>query len=234
MYKLVMDSNTTLVAQQEEWNKVVKDLEGENLKLASYDNTLVPLLGDLTDKNVLDYGAGPGVLALGLKKLGAKIKVWDINPEMRKKASGKIGTENTYQNLEDIPRDHFDFIICNLVLCIVPESELRAIIGNLKELLNENGLSYIGFCNPKIFDIKESNLDFRFPTGNKYDDNHDYKKVKKEGGYEIIETHRPIEWYEKVFAESGLELVDTHFTPEYELEGEKIQDFVIFELRRKP
>jgi hypothetical protein len=65
-------------------------------------------------------------------------------------------------------------------LCIVPEDEVKSILKNIKNFLNETGLVYIGFCNPKIFQVAESNLDFRFPTGNKYEDNHDYKKVKKE------------------------------------------------------
>ncbi len=226
------NDNVTLVARQEEWDKVATDLEAENLKLASYDNTLVPMLGDLTGKKILDYGGGPGVLALGLQRLGGDVKEWDISPEMLEKAAQKIGTENIYKTLEDIPKNSFDIIICNLVLCIVPEEEVRTILNTIKGLLNDSGFVYIGFCNPRIFDVKESQLDLRFQTGEPYEKNHEYKKVKKEGGYEIIETHRPIEWYEKTYEESGLELVDTVFTPEYELNGEKIKDFIIFKLKR--
>lgn len=221
-----------LVADQKEWSMVAKELEAENLKLASYDNTLVPNLGDVKGKNILDYGAGPGILALALKKLGANVKIYDINPEMRDKSAQKIGKENVYEKVQDIPKNFFDAIICNLVLCIVPEDVVREIVKNIKDELKDEGFVYIGFCNPRIFNIRESNLDFRFPTGNKYEENHDYKKIKKEGGYEIIETHRPIEWYEKVYAEASLKLVDTLFTPEYELKGNKIKDFIIFKLRK--
>lgn len=222
--------NKKLVADQKEWSVVAKELDAENLKLASYDNTLMSAIGDIKDKKVLDYGAGPGVLALGLQKMGAEVKVWDINNEMREKAGAKIGSENIYNDISQVPENFFDIIICNLVLCIVPEVEVKNIVKNIKNLLNETGLVYIGFCNPKIFQVTESNLDFRFPTGNKYEDNHDYKKIKKEGGYEIIETHRPIEWYEKIYTDIGLKLQDTFFTPEYELNGNKIKDFVIFKL----
>ncbi len=224
--------NKTIVKEEMEWHKVAKDLEAENLKLMSYDNTLLSLFGDVKDKNVLDYGAGPGVLALAVQKLGGNIKVYDINPEMREKASLKIGNENIYHTTEEIPANFFDIIICNLVLCIVPEDEVRNIIQSIKAELNDTGSVFVGFCNPRIFNVAESNLDFRFPTGDKYEENHQYKKVKKEGGYEIIETHRPIEWYEKVYAEAGLKLVSTSLTPEYELKGNKINDFVIFELSK--
>src|SRR3989344_789032 len=226
------DTSKKLVADQKEWSVVAKELEGENLKLASYDDTLMSAIGDIRGKKVLDYGAGPGVLALGLQKMGADVKVCDINNEMREKAGAKIGAENIYSDVNQVPENFFDIIICNLVLCIVPEVEVKNIVGNIKNFLNETGSAYIGFCNPKIFQVAESNLDFRFPTGNKYEDNHDYKKVKKEGGYEIIETHRPIEWYEKEYAEAGLKLTDTFFTPEYELKDNKIKDFVIFKLQR--
>lgn len=227
-----MDEDKKLVAEQKEWHMVSKELESENLKLASYDHTLVPLLGDVSGKEILDYGGGPGVLALALKKLGANIKEFDINPDFVIKAAEKIGQENVYSSVEQIPKNHFDFIICNLVLCIVPEEEVKNIVANIKDLLNDSGFAYIGFCNPKIFDVPESNLDFRFQTGDAYDKNHKYKKVKKEGGYEIIEDHRPIEWYENIFKEAGLNVVDEIFTPEYELKGKNIKDFIIFKLGR--
>lgn len=229
---MAQNNSKKLVADQKEWSVVAKELEAENLKLASYDNTLMSAIGDIRGKKVLDYGAGPGILALGLKKMGADVKVWDINNEMREKAGTKIGSANIYNDVSQVPQNFFDIIICNLVLCIVPEAEVRSIVGNIKKFLNKTGSAYIGFCNPKIFQVAESNLDFRFPTGNGYDDNHDYKKIKKEGGYEIIETHRRIEWYEKVYAGSGLKLDDTFFTPEYELKGNKIKDFVIFKLQK--
>ena len=78
------------VAHQEEWNKVLRELNAEDLKPMSYDTTLVPLLENVCGKKILDYGAGPGVLALGLTRLGASVKVWDINSEMREEAAQKI------------------------------------------------------------------------------------------------------------------------------------------------
>ncbi len=223
-----MTQSTKLVAKQNEWGAVAQELEAENLKLASYDNTVVGLLG----QKVLDYGAGPGVLALGLQKMGAKVKVYDVSTELLNKAAERIGEENIYRSLADIPYGYFDVVICNLVLCIVPEDEALVILKNIYGSLAPVGRAYIGFCNPKIYDVEESNLDFRFPTGAKYEDNHDYKKIKKEGGYEIIESHRPVEWYEKAFQKAGLKLLATHFTPEYDLHGQKIKDFIVFELSK--
>jgi 2-polyprenyl-3-methyl-5-hydroxy-6-metoxy-1,4-benzoquinol methylase len=229
---MTQDHSVKLVADQKEWSAVAQELETENLKLASYDNTLMSVIGDVTKKKILDYGAGPGVLAVGLQRMGADVKVWDINSEIREKAGAKIGAENIYNDIRQVPKNCFDIIICNLVLCIVPEIEVRNIVENIKDSLTAGGSAYIGFCNPKIFQVAESNLDFRFPTGNTYEDNHDYKKIKKEGGYEIIETHRPLDWYEKIYAKASLKLTGTFFTPEYELNGNKISDFVISRLEK--
>lgn len=223
---------TKTISNQKNWDVVVDELASENLKLALYDHTLIPLLGDLSGKKILDYGSGPGVLALALQKLDADVSVYDINQEMLQRSGEKIGLDKVYGHIEDIPNDSFDFIICNLVLCIVPDDEVKTILKNIKTLMHPEGFAYIGFCNPKIFDVHESNLDFRFPTGNTYENNHNYKKVKKEGNYEIIETHRPIEWYEKIFTEGGLTLIEKIVTPSYTIQNTTIDgDFIIFKLK---
>jgi SAM-dependent methyltransferase len=181
---------------------------------------------------VLDYGGGPGVLLTALKKLGAEVKEYDISEDFRKQAAEKIGAENIYGSVEDIPFDYFDFVICNLVLCIVDEDEVKNSVANIKKALNNNGVAYIGFCNPKLLDVPETNLDLRPEPEYEYKENHSYMKTKKEGGYQIIENHRPIEWYENIYKEAGLSLEDTIYTPEYELNGRQIKDFIIFKLTK--
>jgi len=69
-WKLLWDSNRILVSGQRQWGKVLKELESEKIKLAYYDNTLIPLLGNLKNKKVLDYGGGPAVLSTAVKAKG--------------------------------------------------------------------------------------------------------------------------------------------------------------------
>ena len=231
-WKIMWNPRKLLVSGQRQWGKVIKDLEDEKIKLAFYDNTIIPLLGKLENKRVLDYGGGPAILAKNLKEDGAEVKLFDISKEMRIRAGERIGQENVYKKVKDIPNDYFDFIICNLVLCIVPEEEVKKIVNNIKKSLNKEGFAYIGFCNPKLLEVSESNLDLRPRPKHKYEQVHSYKKTKKEGGYQIIENHRPIEWYKKVYKQAGLTLVDIIHTPEYELKGRKIIDFIIFKLKK--
>src|SRR3989344_5976338 len=103
-----------LISEETEWSRVSKELKTEQLKLASYDNTLIPLLGKIKSKRILDYGGGPGVLVLALKKLGADAKEYDISEDMRKQAAQKIGRENVYETFELVPKGTFGFVICNL------------------------------------------------------------------------------------------------------------------------
>lgn len=218
------------VTEQDQWARVLSHLDGEAIKLASYDNTMVPLFGDLDGLRVLDYGSGPGVLASALQKAGANVVCFDISAEMLEAAAAKIGVENVYYLVQEIPERAFDIVVCNLVLCIVEEDVVREILANLKRLVRSGGRIFIGFCNPLIFQVEESQLDLREPTGAEYECVHDFWKVKKEGGYRIVEKHRPLEWYQAAFRAEGLILRETHFTPEYTLGGFDIQDFVIFEL----
>lgn len=220
------------IRNQSEWTKVIAELEGESDKLQLYDHTIIEYLGDVATKKILDYGAGPAVMASVLQKLKADVSIYEINKEMLKISKTIINKKSVYGMVDKIPNDYFDIILCNLVVCIIDESDVIELLNIVKEKVTKIGHIYIGFCNPKIFKVKESNLDFRFPNGCEYSCNHDYKKVKKEGDYEIIEKHRPIEWYEKQFKNCGLKLANTLFTPKYTLNNEDLEDFIIFELKR--
>lgn len=219
-----------ITVSQHDWNQVIAELESEQLKLMSYDNTLLTLMPSPQTKRILDYGAGPGVLALVLQRLGADIRTWDINPQMGAKSAEKIGTERVFNCITEVLEQSFDVVICNLVLCITTDDVTIEILNNIRRILKPEGRAYFGFCNPRLFDVPESRLDYRFKTEHSYEENHSYKKIKKEGGYKIIEMHRPISWYENQYRLSGLKLTDTALTPNYDFNGATLNDFIIHTL----
>jgi hypothetical protein len=200
------------------------------LKLKSYDDVIIKILWNLENKKILDYWAWPWILAHMLQRWWSDIKVYDLSSEMCDMSAERIWQNNVYRNPIEIPSSSYDVIICNLVLCIVDEEEVKRIMATMRDKLNSTGKLYVWFCNPLIYNIHESHLDIRYPTKHNYDENHTYTKVKKEWGYEIIEAHRPMSRYEMVFESVGLLVTDVHFTPEYVLNWYSIKDFVIYEL----
>tara|TARA_Y100000310_G_C20675937_1_gene813032 strand:- start:1391 stop:2095 length:705 start_codon:yes stop_codon:yes gene_type:complete len=222
-----------LISEQNEWSGVAEELAAENLKLASYDESLLGILGSVAGRDILDYGCGPGVLASTLLRGKGNVQAYDVSEEMRHLSGEKIGHDNVISTVGDISQGFYDAVICNLVMCIVDEGEVRTISRNIRSSLKDGqSRAYVGFCNPHLLDVAETQLDLRPEPACEYHENHSYMKTKKEGGYQMVENHRPIEWYESVFAETGLKVVERHFTPEYELGGRTIQDFIIFELAR--
>lgn len=232
MIKLKRSQKTKLktVYEPSYWDKVAENLDAEHIKLASYDHTMLPAMGEVKGRHILDYGSGPGILAKALKERGAVVKALDSSKRMRQLCGQKIGDEHVFKHPTEISDSQFDRIICNLVLCIVGDNEINGILENIRRMLKTDGIAYVGFCNPLIFDVTESQLDLRCSTDNNYFDNHYYEKTKKEGGYKLIELHRPIEWYVTQMFMARLRLRNMLFTPEYNLNGTKIRDFVIFEL----
>lgn len=225
---------TKRIDQENKWHEVAHELEAERLKVMSYDRTILQQLGDIEGAWTLDFGAGPGVLSSALKRLGARSHAYDINPDMRRACVEKIGKEYVYERLDHIEDGRFDIITCNLVLCIVSDRELLRIVREIRRLLRKEGKALIGVCNPQIFDVPESKIDIRQPTGDPYRKRHSYEKTKKEGGYKIIEQHRPLEWYWESLHEAGLEHVALHTTPPYRMSSDSraIRDFAIFEETR--
>jgi len=219
-----------IITNQEQWDRVISELENEYNKLQTYDHTILERLGDVNGLKILDYGSGPGVMAVMLKSLGGNVKVYDISKEMREIAAEKLGRNAVFDTDKSIPDKYFDIILCNLVVCVITDEEVQNLLKTVAKKINKQGSIFIGFCNPLIYEIKESKLDYRFPVGKEYACIHEYKKIKKEGNYEIIEKHRPIEWYKKQIKDTDLRVIEIIFTPEYEMNGFKINDFIIFEL----
>jgi len=221
-----------IIVEKNEWDLVYKDLENEKIKTSIYDDCIIKLMGEAGNKRILDYGGGPGVIAKALKDTGANVDIYDINKQILRMANYRLADENIMSNKSSITQNTYDFVLCNLVVCIVEDDEVISIAEDIYNALHQEGIAFIGFCNPKIYNIHESQLDIRHSGNMNYEVNHEYLKEKKEGGYIVPEKHRPLEWYNKIFEEMGFSINDISFTPEYIFKGKKINDFVIYTLKK--
>ena len=86
---------------------------------------------------------------------------------------------------------------------------------------DENG----GIIPLKPINIPESSLQRRFISELPYEEEHQYKKIIREGNFEITEQHRPLSFYEQIFSRGGFKIEDVRIS-----EGDA--DFIIYKLRK--
>lgn len=106
------------------------------------------LLGNVKGKKILDFGCGTGIYAKLLTSKGAKVKGFDISPEMIKiaktenpKLDLKIGTGNK------IPFDEkFDIVLASLVVHYF--SDWNKMLREIKRVLKKGGIFVFSTGNP--------------------------------------------------------------------------------------
>ena len=99
----------------------------------------------------------------------------------------KLGKESVYDNIKQIPSNYFDIVFSNLVICVVDKVQVKDIMKKLNLALIQNGIAFVGFCNPLKFNIQESQLQKRFVSGLNYEEEHEYKKYNPEEAKKSIE-----------------------------------------------
>lgn len=106
------------------------------------------LIGNVKGKKILDFGCGTGIYAKILTKKGAKVKGFDISPEMVKIAK----KENPNLDLRkgtgyNIPfKEKFDIIIAALVLDYF--NDFDKVLKQVKKVLKKNGFFIFSMKNP--------------------------------------------------------------------------------------
>ncbi|MBI2037577.1 MAG: class I SAM-dependent methyltransferase [Candidatus Magasanikbacteria bacterium] len=141
--------------------KVLSSEIGYNLAAAVYDENenylnsfeqgeLIPLLGALADKKILDVGAGTGRLSLPLANRGAKVTALDVSSNMLdliKKKNSKI--EIIVGDAESLPFEDNTFDIVTAAFLIVHLKNPTRFFDEAYRILKDGGILAVTNINQK-------------------------------------------------------------------------------------
>lgn len=144
-----------------EWASVY----GVNVNEASLfkmeEGVLLPLLGNLQGKTILDVGCGSGRYALRFAQAGATVTGIDLTPEMISVAQRKAGVAINFICGDilgaDLPPSSFDIIFSSLAVTHI--QDLSVLLGKLQSALLPNGKIVISDIHP-CFKMIGSNVGF--------------------------------------------------------------------------
>ncbi|MFA5061743.1 MAG: class I SAM-dependent methyltransferase [Patescibacteria group bacterium] len=153
--------------------KVLSSAEGYNLAADYYDEKekylnsfeqgkILPMLGDVTNKKVLDVGAGTGRLAVYLANRGAEVTALDISGkmlEMIKRKHKKIVTK--IGDAENLPFKDSSFDIAVAAFLIVHLKDPRRFFDEVYRVLKDDGIFVVTNINqtdPPLVKTKQGEI----------------------------------------------------------------------------
>jgi len=161
--------------------KVLSTREGYDRWAATYDtmgNWLLDLeepeveraLGDTSDLDVLDVGAGTGRHAIRIAESGARVTAVDFSEEMLARARQKPGADLVRWVVHDVAQPlpfaagSYDRVLSALVLEHIPVEDLTAFFRDLGRVVRSDGVIVVTAMHPAMF-LKGVSANFRDEAG---------------------------------------------------------------------
>ncbi len=125
-------------------------------------NKVIELMGEIKDKNILDYGCGDGKFSRKLNELKANVTGVDVLREMVDLAKKTGPKEINYIQIESAKLDKIkdnslDFASSNYCLCALPtKKEIEEILKSIHKKLKKGGKMFALNVNWERFNGKES------------------------------------------------------------------------------
>ncbi len=149
--------------------KVLDSVTGYDLASSAYDkkipylnsfekNAVLPILGDLKGKSVLDVGAGTGRLSILLVQVGAEVTALDVSEEMLKVLNRKNKHIKTVVGeAEALPFPDNSFDIITAAFLIVHLKNPRRFFDEVYRVLKDGGkflVTNINQTDPPVVETK--------------------------------------------------------------------------------
>ncbi len=215
-----------------QWDKYASlfdETQGETGDLAHqllFDPKITEMLGDISDKIVLDAGCGNGYWARKLAKRAKKVVGIDSSPKLISIAKVRGNPKNINFQTMDLnnplvfAKDTFDLILSSMVFHFLPV--LVSPVKEFRRILKPQGKVVVCVQHP-LYPYhfraqekagKKTNIFFRTAG---YFDRKLIKQVTLLGRAVVESYNRPLEDYLKAFLDNGFVLTDfaePEFTPE--------------------
>lgn len=120
-----------------------------------YEPIIDELLGDVTDKRVLDAGCGDGLYARKLAARGASVTAVDGSTEMIKLAVCDTRGADIEYRVADLTKPlplsehHFDVVLANMVLMDIPRIDVA--MSEFARVLTSGGILVFSLTHPCFF-----------------------------------------------------------------------------------
>ena len=176
------------------------------------------LLGNVKGKKILDHGCGTGLYLKHLKKKGAKIKGFDLTPEMveiAKKENPNIDLKlgSAYK----IPfKEKFDIVVSSLVFPHLKNWDLA--LKEIKRVLKKKGTLIFSIANPvldraRVLKISNKTINkkgiIQREIRDYFKEGKIYARWKNSGGDVMMPSfHKTYESIIKILIKNGFEILD--------------------------
>lgn len=131
-------------------------------KFSTQKKALIEILGNVKNKNILEFGCGNGLYSIYLSRLGANVTGIDLGKDiirLAKKAAGLNCVECNFLvgNIVSIPfaNETFHYVIGHGILHHLPQSGVKKSVNESYRVLMGNGKAYFSepIENSKVFNF---------------------------------------------------------------------------------
>ena len=217
----------------ERFHEAVRSVTGQH---EPHEDLVLAMAGQAD--RVLDYGCGKGWLARDMADRGMRVLGYDPDPAHRSRweslCRGRSNLRFTHGRSDVSAAGPFDLVICRRVLCVIEDdTELRAVLDDLRASVTEAGRVVLTVCDPHFtFGGPSPEADPMLPAGARYEHAFAWRKKMRATSRVRRDMHRPERALRRELARAGLAVCRRVEVPAVDLERfEPMSLHLAFELR---